>query len=154
MIKIGKFSRVLKKDGTLLFKSYFKDSVFLSSIRRFFHSIYGTEFNISFIKQTSKGFHIKLKEVTSQKEAGYFVGEEFSLPNRDVAGKSIDLVSGMEVVSMSGKVLGIVQRFSETKGYYIVTVQGEQEFSFPFTENFAKVEEERIVLIREDFLEI
>ena len=59
MKKIGRFSRVLRKDGTLLFKSFFRDSAFLISIKHLFHAEYGTEFLIERIVKCSKGFHVK-----------------------------------------------------------------------------------------------
>ncbi len=149
MISIGKFSRVLNSEGVLLFKPFLRDSAFLLEESSLFHSVLGTEFKIQSIKKSAKGFRIKFKEVSSQKEGAFFLNEIFSLPKERVEGKSLDLVIGKKVLDEEGKVQGVVEGISETPDYAILVVKNkDNDFFVPFVEKFCKVDNGNIVLLR------
>ncbi len=148
MRKVGKFTRVLRKNGTILLKPYFKDSIFLSDIRHLFHAEFGTEFAIRRIIKCSQGFHVQFSEVSSWRQAEYFVGEEFALPEVEVEGRSIDLLLGMDVYR-GDRCVGKAMGFTPTPDYFLLSIRGEDEVIVPFTEHFVVVEKDRINLLRD-----
>jgi len=151
MISVGKFSRVLNSEGVLLFKPFLRDSIFLLEESSLFHSVLGTEFKIQSIKKSAKGFRIKFQEVSSQKEASFFIDEIFSLPKNKVEGKSLDLIVGKKVFDESGKFRGIINAISQTPDYAVLSIKNNnEEFFVPFIENFCKIDNENIVLLRKN----
>ncbi len=152
MIKIGRFIRVLKNDGTLLLRPYLKDSIFLSDITYLFTSRFETLFQITRIQKTAKGFHVKFKDVTNWQLAEYFIDEEMSLPEDELTGKSMDLLIGFSVFNKKGDNLGTVTGFGETPEYYLLTVEGKTEFYLPFTEHAVAVRGNSIILMRDLFV--
>lgn len=152
MIKAGRFGRVLKKDGTLLFKPYFRDSAFLVNITHLYHSVFLTEFFISHISQTAKGFHIRLKETSNDKDALFLEGEEFSLPEREVVGKSVDTFIGLEVVDKKGMFVGKVESYIKTPEYYLLSVESQNgNIMVPFIKGIAEFSRNKVVIDGERF---
>ncbi len=152
MITVGTFRRVVKKDGTMLFKPAFRDHDFLEDISYLIHSDLGTKWDISDIKKTAHGFHIKLKGVNNNYEAGFFIDEEFALPDELVEGRTVDLVIGEDVLDHNDKVIGKVRSLSQTPSYIILEIEresGETEL-VPFTEEFFEEDGNRIRLKRRE----
>jgi len=144
---VGRFVRIVRKDGVLLFKPTLRDSRFLSRISHLYHSLFQTEFTVSSITKTAKGFHVRIAEVEKPYEAEYLVGEEFSLPRKEIVGETLDALIGLPVTDTNGDEIGTVTAVSETPLYPILTIQGNgAPFDVPFTSDTARVDGERIVL--------
>lgn len=148
---VGTFSKVLKKDGSLLFKPDFKDSDFLLDFDCLYHFDFKTKWKIDSITKTAKGFQIHLHGVNAFKEAGFFIGERFALPENEIFGKSQDLLIGLAVYDKSGKILGKIAAFTPTPAYSLAEIEkddGNSEF-IPFTDNFFELNNEKVILVRE-----
>ncbi len=147
---VGTFSKVLKKDGYLLFKPEFKDSDFLLDFDCLYHFNFKTKWKIESITKTAKGFLIRLAGVDSFKKAEFLIGEKFALPEGEIFGKSQDLLIGAAVFDKSGKILGKIEAFTPTPAYSLAEMEnesGNSEF-IPFTENFFELEDGKIILIK------
>lgn len=152
MITVGTFRRVVKKDGTMLFKPAFRDHDFLEDINYLIHKDLETIWNIENIRKIAKGFHIKLEGVDNSYQSGFFIDEEFSLPDEMVAGKTIDLVIGEEVYDHKDEVIGKVAGLSSTPAYTILEIEkmsGETDL-IPFTEEFFEEDGTKIKLRRKE----
>jgi ribosomal 30S subunit maturation factor RimM len=149
---IGHFSRILKKDGTLLFNSEFRDNEFLLSIKTIYHSVFHTGWDIVSIKKVSKGFHIKLKGVACPGTASYFIGEEFSVHENDIKGKSSDLLVGEKVFDLSGNPAGEITSISQTPGYALAEIRtpDKKTYFLPLISEFISYESGRIVLLKKE----
>ena len=150
---VGTFSKVLKKDGSLLFKSEFKDSDFLLDFDYLYHFEFKTKWKITSMTKTAKGFVIRFAGVDTFKKAEFFVGEEFALPENEIFGKSQDLLIGVRVYDKSGKILGKIVGFSQTPAYSLTEIEkdcGDSLF-VPFTRNFFEVENETVILKNSHF---
>ena len=146
---VGTFSKVLKKDGSLLFKPKFKDSDFLLDFGFLYHSEFRTKWHIASITKVGKGFMIRFAEVKTFKEAEFLIGEKFALPEEEIFGKSQDLLIGETVLDKSARLLGRIAAFTSTPTYSLAEIEkedGTSEF-IPFTEKFFKLEKGKIVLI-------
>lgn len=146
---VGTFSKVLKKDGSLLFKPEFKDSDFLLDFGFLYHFEFKTKWHVASITKVGKGFMIRLAEVKTFKEAEFLIGEKFALPEEEIFGKSQDLLTGETVSDKSGRSLGKIAVFTPTPTYSLAEIEkedGSSEF-IPFTEKFFKLEKGKIVLI-------
>jgi ribosomal 30S subunit maturation factor RimM len=148
---IGHFSRILKKDGTLLFNSEFRDNEFLLSIKTIYHSVFHTGWSIVSIKKVSKGFHIKLKGVTCPGTASYFIGEEFSVHENDIKGKTSDLLVGEKVFDLSGNPVGEIISLSQTPGYTLAEIRAldKKTHFLPLVSEFVSYDRGTIVLKKE-----
>ena len=146
---VGTFSKVLKKDGSLLFKPEFKDSDFLLDFDCLYHFEFKTKWHIASITKTGKGFAVKLGEVDSFKKAEFLIGEKFALPAEEIFGKSQDLMIGETVFDKSGKICGRITAFTPTPTYSLAEIEKENATSefIPFTEKFFRLEKGKIVLI-------
>ncbi|MBP5407464.1 PRC-barrel domain-containing protein [bacterium] len=145
---VGTFSKVLKKDGSLLFKPDFKDSDFLLDFKYLYHFEFKTKWKITSMTKTAKGFIVRFAEADTFRKAEFFVGEKFALPKNEIFGKSQDLLIGLEVVDKSGKTLGKIMAFSPTPTYSLAEVEkedGESVF-IPFTEKFFELKDETVIL--------
>ena len=152
MITVGTFRRVVKKDGTMLFKPAFRDCDFLAEINFLFHRDLETKWDIESIKKIAKGFHIKLKDVNNSYEAGLFIDEEFALPDELVEGKTTDLVIGEDVFNHEDIIIGKVVSLTSTPAYMLIEIQknsGETEL-VPFTEDFFEEDGNKIRLKRRE----
>ena len=147
---VGTFSKVLKKDGSLLFKPEFKDSDFLLDFDYLYHSDFKTKWKIDSITKTAKGFQIRFAGVDSFKKAGFFIGERFALPEDEIFGKSQDLLIGQSVFDESGKIFGKIAAFTPTPAYSLSEIEKEDKSSefIPFTEKFFEIKHGKVVLIR------
>ena len=145
---VGTFSKVLKKDGSLLFKPEFKDSDFLLDFEYLYHFDFKTKWKIISITKTGKGFLIRLDGVDSFKKAEFLIGEKFALPEDEIFGRSKDLLIGMEVFYKSGKILGKIVAFTPTPTYSLAEIEKEDKSSefIPFTEKFFRLEKGKILL--------
>ena len=145
---VGTFSKVLKKDGSLLFKSEFKDSDFLSDFNYLYHFEFKTKWKIASMTKTAKGFVIRFAGVDTFRKAEFFVGEKFALPESEIFGRSQDLLIGMEVQDKSGKVFGKIVGFSQTPAYSLIEIEKADGDSvlLPFTENFVEIGKETVIL--------
>ncbi len=148
---VGRFVRIVRKDGVLLFKPVVRDTRFFSHISHLYHSLFKTEFTVSSIKKAAKGFHVRIAEVEKPYEAEYLVGEEFALPKNELVGKTLDALIGLPVTNTSGDEIGTVTAVFETPLYPLITVRrsGDQ-LDIPLTPETARLEEKRVVLLRED----
>ena len=146
---VGTFSKVLKKDGSLLFKPEFKDSDFLLDFGFLYHFEFKTKWHIASITKVGKGFMIRLAEVRTFKEAEFLIGEKFALPEEEIFGKSQDLMIGGTVSDKSGKPFGKIVAFTPTPTYSLAEIEKEDKSSefIPFTEKFFRLEKGKIVLI-------
>ncbi|HSA34781.1 MAG TPA: PRC-barrel domain-containing protein [bacterium] len=150
---VGRFARVIKGDGTLLFKPFLRDADFLGTVKHLFHRTFGTEFEVSYIRPVAKGFHVRIAEVEKPFEAGYLVGEEFTLPRAELLGRSVDALIGTAVVREDGSPVGTVTDLALTPEYPLLTVTGpKKRVELPFIPAVARLEGDRIVLVREDAL--
>ncbi len=122
MITVGVCTKVLKKDGTLLFKPILRDSDFLDTITGLYHATYGTYWKISSLQKVSRGYHIKFARVNNEPDANFLLGEAFALPEEECAGHSVDLLIGSPVADPSGAIVGKVIGYSETPEYYLIEV--------------------------------
>ena len=145
---VGTFSKVLKKDGSLLFKPEFKDRDFLLDIEYLYHFDFQTKWKIDSITRTGKGFAVRLEGVDSFKKAEFLIGEKFALPKDEIFGKSQDLLIGESVFDKSGKILGRIAAFTPTPTYSLAEIEKEDSTSefIPFTEKFFRIEKGKIVL--------
>ena len=146
---VGTFSKVLKKDGSLLFKPEFKDSDFLLDFEYLYHFDFQTKWKIDSITKIGKGFAVRLDGVDSFKKAEFLIGEKFSLPEEEVFGRSQDLLLGENVSDKSGKILGRIIAFTPTPTYSLAEIEKEDKSSefIPFTEKFFRLEKGKIVLV-------
>ena len=146
---VGTFSKVLKKDGSLLFKPEFKDSDFLLDFGFLYHFEFRTKWHIASITKVGKGFMIRFAEVRTFKEAEFLIGEKFALPEEEIFGRSQDLLIGENVFDKSGKSLGRIVAFTPTPTYSLAEIEKEDDSSefIPFTEKFFRLEKGKIVLI-------
>lgn len=154
LIVVGTFSRVLKSDGTMLFNPAMSDSSFLLDIDRFYHSIFRTEWIVGSIRSVSKGFHIKLVDVRNPAEAQFFINESFSLPEKEIEGKSIDLLIGRKVIDTMGNEIGITTSLSSTPAYMLIEIQlldGNTAY-MPVTDDFISTKNGLITLLKEPVL--
>jgi len=151
-VVVGRFTRVIKSDGTLLFKPFLRDTAFLSGVTHLYHAVFHTAFQVVSIVSVSRGFHIRIAEVEKPYEAEYLVGEEFVLPRLELVGKTLDAFIGFPVVTANGnKVLGTVSSVSRTPRYPLLTVSGNQkEFDIPFAPDVARLDNDHIVLLCEE----
>ena len=147
---VGTFSKVLKKDGSLLFKPEFKDSDFLLDFEYLYHFDFQTKWKIDSITKIGKGFAVRLDGVDSFKKAEFLIGEKFALPEEEVFGKSQDLLIGENVSDKSGKLLGRIVAFTPTPTYSLTEIEKEDKSSefIPFTEKFFRLEKGKIILIQ------
>ena len=146
---VGTFSKVLKKDGSLLFKTYFKDSDFLLDFDYLYHFEFKTKWKITSMTKTAKGFIVRFAEADTFKKAEFLVGEKFALPENEIFGKSQDLLIGLEVTDKHGKALGKIVGFSPTPAYSLAEIEKTDGKSIliPFTENFFELKNERNIRI-------
>ena len=146
---VGTFSKVLKKDGSLLFKPEFKDSDFLLDFNYLYHFEFKTKWKIDSITKIGKGFAVRLDGVDSFKKAEFLIGEKFALPEEEVFGRSQDLLLGENVSDKSGKILGRIIAFTPTPTYSLAEIEKEDKSSefIPFTEKFFRLEKGKIVLV-------
>ena len=147
---VGTFSKVLKKDGSLLFKPVFKDSDFLLDFEYLYHFDFQTKWKIDSITKTGKGFAVRLDGVDSFKKAEFLIGEKFALPEEEIFGRSQDLMIGENVLDKLGKLLGRIVAFTPTPTYSLVEIEKEDKSSefIPFTEKFFRLEKGKIILIQ------
>ena len=147
---VGTFSKVLKKDGSLLFKPEFKDSDFLLDFDYLYHFEFQTKWKIDSITKTGKGFAVHLDGVDSFKRAEFLIGEKFALPEEEIFGRSQDLMIGENVIDKSGKLLGRIVAFTPTPTYSLAEIEKEDKSSefIPFTEKFFRLEKGKIILIQ------
>ena len=147
---VGTFSKVLKKDGSLLFKPVFKDSDFLLDFEYLYHFDFQTKWKIDSITKTGKGFAVRLDGVDSFKKAEFLIGEKFALPEEEIFGRSQDLMIGENVLDKSGKLLGRIVAFTPTPTYSLAEIEKEDKSSefIPFTEKFFRLEKGKIILIQ------
>ncbi len=151
LVVVGHFSRVIKGDGTLLFKPHLRDAGFLEKAKHLYHHLFGTEFGVTYIKGVAKGFHVRIAEVEKPFEAEYLVGEEFALPRAELLGLTHDALLGVTIVNAAGKELGTVTAINETPDYPLLTARGPNgQFAIPFTPTIARLDGDRILLLRED----
>ena len=145
---VGTFSKVLKKDGSLLFKSDFKDSDFLLDFSYLYHFGFKTKWKIASITKTAKGFVIRFAGVDTFRKAGFFVGEKFALPEDEISGRSQDLLIGAEVFDKLGKIFGKIVGFTQTPAYSLTEVEKADGSSVfvPFTENFFETVSKRVII--------
>ena len=132
----------------MLFKPAFHDSDFLKDISHLYHGELHSKWEISEIKKVSKGFHIKFKNVNNIHQAGFFIGEEFALPENQVKGNSSDLLIGKEILNHNDTVFGTVTSISKTPAYFLLEIEllsGETEL-IPFNEEFFEEKEKRLKL--------
>ena len=148
---VGTFSKVLKKDGSLLFKPEFKDSDFLLDFNHLYHFEFKTKWRIAAITKIGKGFAVRLDGVDSFKKAEFLIGEKFALPEEEIFGRSQDLLIGESVFDKSGKLLGKIVAFTPTPTYSLAEIEKEDKSSefIPFTEKFFRLEKGKIVLVAE-----
>ena len=146
---VGTFSKVLKKDGSLLFKPEFKDSDFLLDFEYLYHFDFQTKWKIDSITKIGKGFSVRLDGVDSFKKAEFLIGEKFALPEEEVFGRSQDLLIGENVSDKSGELLGRIIAFTPTPTYSLAEIEKEDKSSefIPFTEKFFRLEKGKIVLV-------
>ena len=146
---VGTFSKVLKKDGFLLFKPEFKDSDFLLDFDYLYHFDFKTKWKIISITKTAKGFIVRLDEVDSFKKAEFLIGEKFGLPENEIFGKSQDLLIGNRICDKFGKIFGKIVAFTPTPAYSLAEIEKDDGDSLfiPFTENFFKLENGKIILL-------
>ena len=146
---VGTFSKVLKKDGSLLFKPEFKDNDFLLDFNYLYHFEFKTKWRIAAITKIGKGFAVRLDGVDSFKKAEFLIGEKFALPEEEIFGRSQDLLIGESVFKKSGKLLGKIVAFTPTPTYSLAEIEKEDKSSefIPFTEKFFRLEKGKIVLV-------
>ena len=146
---VGTFVKVLKKDGSLLFRPEFRDSDFLMDFNYLYHFNFKTKWKIASITKVSKGFTIRFAGVETFKEAGFFIGEKFALPESEIFGKSQDLLIGSEVFDKYGKTFGKIVSLTQTPAYSLAEVESIESKTFfvPFTENFFKLNDGTVTLL-------
>jgi len=150
LVVVGHFARIVRKDGTLLFKPALRDHRFLAHVSHLYHHLFKTEFTVSAVTKTAHGFHIRIAEVEKPYEAEYLVGEEFALPRAEIVGKTLDALIGLPVMTTGGRGIGTVIAVSETPLYPVLTVQsGGQRFDLPLTPEHARIEGEHLILAEE-----
>jgi ribosomal 30S subunit maturation factor RimM len=147
---IGVFTKILKQNGTMLFTSFFKDNNFILDIKSLFHADLLTEWKIESIKKVSRGFHIKLSEVADYDTAQFFIGEQFSLPEKELDGKSYDLLEGTTVFNVKGDEAGTIISISQTPSYLLAEIKnGDETYFIPLNDQFILNADGRIVVIKE-----
>ncbi len=148
LVKAGRFKRILNGRGALLFSSYLRDSDFLLNVRHMFHFKFGTKFFIKNIKRKRGGFHVELKEVLNSRQASFLVGEVFGLPYGELAGKSVDLLTGRTVEYEGGGRAGTVSSVSPTPLHAVLNIKKDDGtvFSIPLQDVFVEVGKEKIIL--------
>ena len=136
----------------MLFKPEFRDCDFLEDIDFLFHKDLETKWDIESIRKITRGFHIKLKNVNNTYEAGFFIDEDFALPDELVKGQTMDLVMGEKVFDHNDKVVGKVASLTSTPAYTLIEIEdasGETEL-VPFTEDFFVEDGEKLKLKRRE----
>lgn len=148
LIKVGRFKRILNGRGALLFSSFFRDSDFLLNVKHLFHFKFGTEFFIRNIKRKKGGFHVDLREVSNARKASFLVDEVFGLPCDELAGKSVDLLTGRTVEYEGGGKAGVVSSVSPTPLHAVLNIKKDDGtvFSVSMQDVFVKVKKEKIIL--------
>lgn len=154
LIVVGTFSRVIKSDGTMLFNPSMSDSSFLLEIKHLYHSSFNTEWRINSIRSVAKGFHIKLKDVSTPFEAEFLINESFSVPYEEIEGRSFDLLIGLKVTDKSGLELGETLSISKTPAYMLLEIlmnNGSTAY-VPATDDFIFIKNGLITLLKEQIL--
>lgn len=154
LIVVGTFSRVIKSDGTMLFNPAMSDSSFLLDIKHLYHSLFQTEWRVESIRSVAKGFHVRLADVKTVHEAGFFINENFSVPFHEIEGKSFDLLIGMKVRNIEGKEVGETLSISKTPSYMLLEIlltDGGTAY-VPATEDFISTRNGLITLLKEPVL--
>ena len=148
---VGTFSKVLKKDGSLLFRPEFKDSDFLLDFDVLYHFDFRTKWHIASITKTGKGFMIRFSDVKTFREAEFFIGEKFALPKDEIFGRSQDLMIGETVYDKFGKEFGKIVAFTSTPTYSLAEIEKEDSSSvlIPFTEKFFRIEKGKTTVLAE-----
>lgn len=148
---VGTFIRVLKKDGTLLFKPALADSAFFSKLKYLYHAEFITKWEISSICQVAKGFHINFKDVNDLAKAEFFIGEPFGLYESEIKGRSLDLFIGEVIYVKKSEVMGRVISVSKTPSYMLIEVLKETDETVfvPFTDEFINIRNGKMELIKE-----
>ncbi|MBO4441778.1 PRC-barrel domain-containing protein [bacterium] len=147
---VGSFSKVLRKDGLLLFRPAFRDSDFLLDIRALYHAGFATKWKILSSTPVNKGIAMRIAGVDSFKKASFFVGEDFALPEKDIAGKSMDLLIDSPVCDTSDVKIGRIVDFRDTPTYSLVEIELESggTLVLPFTEQFFDLDSGRVTVLR------
>jgi len=147
---VGSFTKVLRKDGLLLFRPAFRDSDFLLDIRFLYHSDFATKWKILSSTPVNKGLSMRLAGVDSFKKASFFVGEDFALPEKELVGKSMDLLIDSPVFDLNGAKIGKIADFRDTPTYSLVEIELESGESvvLPFTEQFFDFDNGRVTALR------
>ncbi len=155
MFTVGKFSRVIKSDGTLLFISSLNDADFLLDIKHLFHAELGTEFVLKSIIKVSKGFHIRIDSVDNEHDAAFFENENFALPENEICNNTVDYLIGMKMETLNGKFVGEIASFSKIKDYYLLSVINDDvDIIIPHRDKITKVLKDKVILLKEELLEI
>lgn len=155
MFVVGRFSRVIKSDGTLLFVTILSDADFLLDIRHLFHAELGTEFKLKSIVKVSKGYHVKIESVNNPHDAAFFENESFALPENEVDKTTVDYLIGMKMETIDGEYVGEIDSFSKTRDYYILSVKNEDaSIMIPYKDEIIELSTDKVVLLREELLEI
>ena len=92
---------------------------------------------------------IRFAGVETFKEAEFFIGEKFALPESEIFGKSQDLLIGSEVCDKYGKIFGKIVSLTQTPAYLLAeieSIEGET-FFVPFTEKFFELNEGTVFLL-------
>lgn len=150
-IVAGTFTKVLKRDGTMLFRPCLTDSSFISEVEHLYHEEFRTEWKIVSSTKTAKGLHIKLADVNDHYEASHLIGERFGLYESEIAEKSIDILIGKKIFFKDGTVFGTVSALSKTPSYFLleVTLINESRELIPFTDEFIRKTDDRYLLLKE-----
>lgn len=147
---VGSFTKVLRKDGLLLFRPAFRDSDFLLDIRFLYHAGFATKWKVLSSTPVNKGIAMRLAGVDTFKKASFFVGEDFALPEKELVGKSMDLLIDSPVYDAGGVKIGRVVDFRDTPTYSLVEIELESGEApvLPFTEQFFELSNGRVTLLR------
>ena len=93
---------------------------------------------------------MRLAGVDSFKKASFFVGEDFALPEKELIGKSMDLLIDSPVFDLNGAKIGKIADFRDTPTYSLVEIELESGESvvLPFTEQFFGFDSGRVTVLR------
>ena len=93
---------------------------------------------------------MRIAGVDSFKKASFFVGEDFALPENDIAGKSMDLLIDSPVCDTSDVKIGRIVDFRDTPTYSLVEIELESggTLVLPFTEQFFGLDNGRVTVLR------
>ncbi len=135
----------------MLFNSCFKDNTFILDVKKIYHTDFHTSWKIDSIKKVSRGFHIKLNEVNDYETAQFFIGESFSIPEKDIEDKSMDLLQGAAIYNPDGEKAGKISSISQTPSYLLaeVTSVDGNIFYIPLSEGFISKKEGKLILLKE-----